>query len=157
APAVDSARPADRTDDRLGARRARIRLVRGCGWSAAPGRGSGGVKQATLPRHVSVAFTDDRVRSPSDSSKWLNRRHFAEPGTPLAALKHCDILVCHKPSREEFMKSILDPSFRYISSANTDLRKTFARIRREQRKAALQLEPVKTGTILSLTQARRAA
>lgn len=32
------------------------------------------------------------------------------------------------------MKSILDPSFRYTSSAETDLRKTFARIRREQRK-----------------------
>lgn len=34
------------------------------------------------------------------------------------------------------MKSILDPSFRYTSSANTDLRKTFARIRRENRKLA---------------------
>lgn len=32
------------------------------------------------------------------------------------------------------MKSILDPSFRYTSSANTDLRKTFARIRREARR-----------------------
>ena len=29
------------------------------------------------------------------------------------------------------MKSILDPSFRYTPSAGTDLRKTFARIRRE--------------------------
>jgi hypothetical protein len=33
------------------------------------------------------------------------------------------------------MKSILDPAFKYRSSANTDLRKTFARVRREQRKA----------------------
>jgi hypothetical protein len=32
------------------------------------------------------------------------------------------------------MKSILDPSFRYTSSANTDIRKTFARIRRESRR-----------------------
>ena len=32
------------------------------------------------------------------------------------------------------MKSILDPTFRYTSSANTDLRKTFARIRRETRR-----------------------
>ena len=30
-------------------------------------------------------------------------------------------------------KSILDRSFRYTSSAETDLKKTFARIRREQR------------------------
>lgn len=34
------------------------------------------------------------------------------------------------------MKSILDPSFRYTSSSNTDLRKTFARIRRDYRKDA---------------------
>jgi hypothetical protein len=31
------------------------------------------------------------------------------------------------------MKSILDPTFHYTNSANTDLRKTFARIRREQK------------------------
>lgn len=31
------------------------------------------------------------------------------------------------------MKSILDPTFRYTSSAATDVRKTFARVRREQR------------------------
>lgn len=34
------------------------------------------------------------------------------------------------------MKSILDPTFRYTSSANTDLRKTFARIRRENRRVS---------------------
>ena len=31
------------------------------------------------------------------------------------------------------MKSILDPSFRYTKSVDTDLKKTFARIRRELR------------------------
>jgi hypothetical protein len=31
------------------------------------------------------------------------------------------------------MKSILDPSFRYIPSSQTDVRKTFARVRRELR------------------------
>jgi hypothetical protein len=30
-------------------------------------------------------------------------------------------------------KSILDPSFKYRNSASTDVRKTFERIRREQR------------------------
>jgi len=34
------------------------------------------------------------------------------------------------------MKSILDESFRYTKSIDTDLRKTFARIRREQREQA---------------------
>jgi len=32
------------------------------------------------------------------------------------------------------MKSILDPSFKYVSSVATDIRKTFARVRREQRR-----------------------
>jgi len=32
------------------------------------------------------------------------------------------------------MKSILDPSFRYTSSVETDLRKTFAKVRRALRK-----------------------
>ncbi len=36
--------------------------------------------------------------------------------------------------KETRMKSILDPEFRYIPSVETDLRKTFARIRREQRR-----------------------
>jgi len=34
------------------------------------------------------------------------------------------------------MKSILDPSFRYTASFNTDLSKTFARVRRDYRKDA---------------------
>ena len=34
------------------------------------------------------------------------------------------------------MKSILDPSFRYTASFNTDLSKTFARVRRDHLKDA---------------------
>ena len=34
------------------------------------------------------------------------------------------------------MKSILDPTFRYTSSFNTDLKKTFERIRRNRCKSA---------------------
>ena len=46
------------------------------------------------------------------------------------------------------MKSILDPSFRYTKSVETELRKTFARIRRELRKqqqqqAAVHVEAMK--------------
>ena len=36
------------------------------------------------------------------------------------------------------MKSILDPSFRYVPSGSTDLRKTFSRIRREMQRARAQ-------------------
>lgn len=36
------------------------------------------------------------------------------------------------------MKSILDPSFRYTASFNTDVRKTFAKARRAQTQGAPQ-------------------
>ena len=36
------------------------------------------------------------------------------------------------------MKSILDPTFRYTKSVETDLRKTFARVRREMRRQQAQ-------------------
>jgi hypothetical protein len=37
-------------------------------------------------------------------------------------------------TQRKIMKSILDPTFRYTKSVDTDLKKTFARIRRMQRK-----------------------
>jgi tRNA C32,U32 (ribose-2'-O)-methylase TrmJ len=43
---------------------------------------------------------------------------------------------------EHAMKSILDPTFRYTSSANTDLRKTFARVKREMRTQAKSQQKV---------------
>lgn len=36
------------------------------------------------------------------------------------------------------MKSILDPSFRYTASFDTDIRRTFANVRRARRKDAEQ-------------------
>ena len=46
------------------------------------------------------------------------------------------------------MKSILDPSFRYTKSVDTDLRKTFARIRREQQRQPAS--GVSSGVVLTL-------
>jgi hypothetical protein len=43
------------------------------------------------------------------------------------------------------VKSILDPTFRYTPSFSTDIRKTFARARRESRKAEIPPVPQKTG------------
>ena len=40
------------------------------------------------------------------------------------------------------MKSILERSFRYVPSVQTDLRKTFARIRRERQRAQARCAPV---------------
>jgi hypothetical protein len=39
---------------------------------------------------------------------------------------------------ENLMKSILDPTFHYVPSVETDLKKTFSRIRREMEKAKAQ-------------------
>lgn len=53
------------------------------------------------------------------------------------------------------MKSIFDSSFRYTSSVNTDLRKTFARIRREQRAKTGQAGPTSaasTGNVSPITR-----
>jgi len=44
------------------------------------------------------------------------------------------------------MKSILDPSFRYTSSCNTDLRITFARVRRGYREEADRALPATADT-----------
>jgi hypothetical protein len=55
------------------------------------------------------------------------------------------------------MKSILDPSFRYTPSAGTDLRKTFARIRRELVKQTPPNREVEAHTnVLSITQRKPA-
>lgn len=43
------------------------------------------------------------------------------------------------------MKSILDPTFRYTASFNTDVKKTFARVLRSQRKAVQKVTPPAVG------------
>jgi hypothetical protein len=56
------------------------------------------------------------------------------------------------------MKSILDPSFRYTKSVETDLRKTFAKVRRELRKQQQEHSTVSAegmGRFLSLSLSER--
>jgi len=48
------------------------------------------------------------------------------------------------------VKSILDPSFRYTKSIDTDIRRTFARIRREQQKQSRVQIPEGQGIVLPL-------
>jgi hypothetical protein len=55
------------------------------------------------------------------------------------------------------MKSILDHSFRYTRSTDTDLRKTFARIRREQRQQArAQVDGESPSKVFPIRQCKRA-
>ena len=54
------------------------------------------------------------------------------------------------------MKSILDPSFHYTRSIDTDLRKTFARVRRELRQQA-QSHGEQSAKVVSMSRRTRAA
>ncbi len=49
------------------------------------------------------------------------------------------------------MKSLLDPSFRYTPSFSTDLKQTFARVRREMRQAQGDV-PVGQPNVLPIKQ-----
>ena len=53
------------------------------------------------------------------------------------------------------MKSILDPTFRYTPSVETDIRKTFARIRREQQRSVVAPPREETGRVLTLPYQKR--
>jgi hypothetical protein len=52
------------------------------------------------------------------------------------------------------MKSIFDPTFRYTPSYNTDLRKTFARLRHERRRSEQQ-RPAASATVTVLDVGER--
>jgi hypothetical protein len=54
------------------------------------------------------------------------------------------------------VKSILDPTFRYTPAAETDLRKTFSRIRREQR-IAERSKPSEPAKVVQPVAFRRTA
>jgi hypothetical protein len=55
------------------------------------------------------------------------------------------------------MKSILDPTFRYVPSVETDLRKTFARVRRELRGGTPKGSEPPATNVLSLQRRQAAA
>jgi hypothetical protein len=57
------------------------------------------------------------------------------PALRLVVLRPGALQVFAEADTEESM-SILDPKFRYVPAADTDLRKTFARIRKAQREKA---------------------
>jgi hypothetical protein len=44
--------------------------------------------------------------------------------------------------KEQAMKSLLDPSFKYVPSVSTDLRRTFARVRKQQAQQRVTVVPL---------------
>jgi flagellar hook-basal body complex protein FliE len=50
------------------------------------------------------------------------------------------IALAQREGKSRYMKSVFDPSFRYTPSFGTNLKATFARVRREQRQARAQAE-----------------
>jgi len=84
---------------------------------------------------VSAVFTIVAAGAGHLSDKCLNLRNLKEMERFLrhgAGEMRGMLRIFHNDTRYP-MKSILDPSFRYTSSVETDLRKTFARVRRELR------------------------
>jgi len=68
-----------------------------------------------------------------------------------------DAITATQENEGADMKSILDPSFRYTKSIDTDIRKTFARIRREQQRQARMLAGEPQGIVLALEQRKARA
>ena len=75
-------------------------------------------------------FLHDQFRIWRNWRKCLNYRNSAVRGMLLATLADGG----EQQTLGGQMKSILDPSFRYTKSVETDLKKTFARVRKELRK-----------------------
>lgn len=50
--------------------------------------------------------------------------------------------------------SILDPKFKYTPAAATDIRKTFARVRREQERKKAEQQQVQMPTVFRLRRER---
>ena len=61
----------------------------------------------------------------------------------------------YRPRMENRMKSILDPTFRYVPSVETDLKKTFARVRREMERTKAQKQAMSGATATRVVMLNR--
>ena len=100
---------------------------------------------------MSIAFTALTSLASGHAPKVFLRLHFPRVGTELAYSLR-EINVRHKKGGN--VKSIFDPSFRYTRSVDTDLRKTFARVRREQRRQQNVAEQASAKVLLMKQQGR---
>ena len=104
---------------------------------------------------MSSDLTVTRLSKNSHLSKPLNQRDSSNPERILLRIRYENVRMTQTRLRD-IMKSILDRSFRYTSSIDTDLGKTFARIRREQRQQTLAQAKGGNGKVLPITQRKRA-
>ena len=86
----------------------------------------------------------------------MNYRGTDARGTTLA-WNTAETCVTHNAKVETPVKSVLDPSFRYTKSIDTDIRKTFARIRREQQKQTRGQGTDCSGIVLPIGQRKARA
>jgi len=101
---------------------------------------------------VSIYFTVTIYRRSTDPHNPLNLRNDCKQERLLHATCKGKGYIAQTRIGDS-MKSILDPSFRYTKSVDTDLRKTFARIRREQqRQVRMHAADAGTGVVLALGQ-----
>jgi hypothetical protein len=108
----------------------------------------------TLNTYVERPYSCPPSRN-ADPFKLLNQRAFLEPGMHLAVIMRKK--RPHDLDRTT-MKSILDHSFHYTKSIDTDLRKTFARIRREQhQRTQVQEAFEKPRKVFPIKQRKRSA
>lgn len=96
------------------------------------------VEQHSYCRHVpqlSKRLTPSNVAVAWNDSNFLLKQHRTDTGIRFAVIRIASMYLEHVVNRiGHQMKSILDPTFRYVDSTKSDIRTTFARVRREQRK-----------------------
>ena len=102
---------------------------------------------------MSIAFTALTSLAPGHASKVLLRLHFSASRNGTCVFIMGDERTT-QATKEGYVKSILDPSFRYTRSVDTDLRKTFARVRREQRRQQNVGEQASAQVLLMKQQGR---
>ena len=73
-----------------------------------------------------VGFGFFLQRSVSEDDNWVGV-------CPIAAFTGRRIVLSDSSPLGGHVKSLLDPTFKYVPSVETDIRKTFARVRREAR------------------------
>jgi hypothetical protein len=109
---------------------------------------------------VSVIITTTAISQGGTQRNHLIQWNLPGAGMSLASALESAFALARIPQRYQAtppLKSILDPSFRYVSSGDTDVRKTFARIRRERGETSINPVAAKTAANSNVIHLHRRA